>query len=629
MAKTWGEFILESHKSKINLNSATPKLCNSCHKHNKCSYYNYDKTSLNGDKNPSTSDLSRGLQKLEEDVIPIAKSDLVQSLLELSEISSINNPKKEGCKRVKFSYLLQILEKLLSFLNNFNVNYLPSFLIVVYSINSRVFTLDCHSQHEVDSTSAEALPLDFPSSLNNYDFLTVSLATDISIRPQSNRDLILNLKLNLTLPVDLVTATIPGLVMLASIHITDHISVKFLQISNFTKSTINLSKGQLLCSLYFWHKKRIILILNKEVFNPQHVPNPSDDLPTSPFILSTLIIKSLNEGGFFPFADEDIYQNGRKMVEIHNLSQKMGQTKNKSDFLDLDSDPENLTRLVDPENTREGIYSSENGNEEENSFNRDEYISLPARKWELKNNSLANSTLQLALVTNHINSSHMLNLQKLELPQIFMDLKANKRSRYCIRDKLLFYNHYLPSHLETSGKPSTKECKLVLPSSVAIGILNYSHSSLNLHSVRNGLTVFLETKFKIHNFPSLVKQAKKGCGICNLFKGRKSNSMIGYSKHQKPCQPGEEYQIDLCFFPQFKNGKLTNQYPVLMCDVATNYLICRPLLNYTQATLVNKIQEVFQAIPPPKRIVSDSGPEFGNFFPNVYQTLEFSMLKAF
>ena len=135
---------------------------------------------------------------------------------------------------------------------------------------------------------------------------------------------------------------------------------------------------------------------------------------------------------------------------------------------------------------------------------------------------------------------------------------------------------------------------------------------------------------KIHNFPSLVNQAKKGCGICNLFKGRKSNTMIGYSKHQKPCQPGEEYQIDLCFFPQFKNGKLTNQHPVmLMCDVATNYLICRPLLNHTQATLVNKIQEVFQAIPPPKRIVSDSGPEFGNFFPNVYQTLEFSMLKAF
>ena len=84
----------------------------------------------------------------------------------------------------------------------------------------------------------------------------------------------------------------------------------------------------------------------------------------------------------------------------------------------------------------------------------------------------------------------MLNLHKLEFPQIFMDLKANKRSRYCIKDKLLFYNTYLPFHSETTKKPSTKECKLVLPSSVALALLNYSHASLNLHSERNGLTVF-------------------------------------------------------------------------------------------------------------------------------------------
>ena len=180
---------------------------------------------------------------------------------------------------------------------------------------------------------------------------------------------------------------------------------------------------------------------------------------------------------FFPFENEDNSQNGQKMVEIHTLSQKMGQTDNKSDFLDLDSDPNASTRLVDPVNAREGIYSSENSDEEENIFNRDEYISLPARKWEIRNHALANSTLQLALVKNHLNSSHMLNLQKLEFPQIFMDLKANKRSRYCIKDKLLFYNSYQPS-----TKPSTKECKLVLPSSVALALLNYSHASLNLHS---------------------------------------------------------------------------------------------------------------------------------------------------
>ena len=105
--------------------------------------------------------------------------------------------------------------------------------------------------------------------------------------------------------------------------------------------------------------------------------------------------------------------------------------------------------------------------------------------------------------------------------------------------------------------------------------------------------------------------------------------MIGYSKHQHPCQPGEEYQIDICFFPQFKNNKLTNQHPVmLLCDVASNYLICRPLINHTQATLISKIQEIFQTVPPAKRLISDSGPEFGNSFSQCLSDLGIQHVKG-
>ena len=32
LEKTWGEFILQPHKSKVSLNSTTPKLCGSCHR---------------------------------------------------------------------------------------------------------------------------------------------------------------------------------------------------------------------------------------------------------------------------------------------------------------------------------------------------------------------------------------------------------------------------------------------------------------------------------------------------------------------------------------------------------------------------------------------------------------------
>ena len=99
--------------------------------------------------------------------------------------------------------------------------------------------------------------------------------------------------------------------------------------SNFTKSPIRLMKGKLLCSIHFWQKRKLILINNKEVFVSKHLPNQTDENPTSPFILSTLIMKSLNEGRSFPFDGEDIFQNGQKTVGVHNLSQKMDQTPNK------------------------------------------------------------------------------------------------------------------------------------------------------------------------------------------------------------------------------------------------------------------------------------------------------------
>ena len=67
---------------------------------------------------------------------------------------------------------------------------------------------------------------------------------------------------------------------------------------------------------------------------------------------------------------------------------------------------------------------------------------------------------------------------------------------------------------------------------------------------------------------------------------------------------------------------------MLLCDVASNHLICRPLINHTQATLINKIQEIFQTIPPAKRLVLDSGPEFGNSFSQCLSDLGIQHVKG-
>ena len=154
--------------------------------------------------------------------------------------------------------------------------------------------------------------------------------------------------------------------------------------SNFTKSPIRLMKGKVLCSIHFWQKRKLILINNKEIFVSKHLPNQTNENPNSPFILSTLIMRSLNEGGNFPFDRADIFQDGKRTVGVHNLSQKIDLDPNNSSFLEIDPDPANSSRLEDTETARGGVYSSENENEEENNFNRDEYFSLPARKWEVK-----------------------------------------------------------------------------------------------------------------------------------------------------------------------------------------------------------------------------------------------------
>ena len=142
----------------MSLNSTTQKLCGSCQRNKKCSYYDID-------GKDSTSNLGWGLKKLEEDVVNIARSSLVSSLLEDSELAYVTNPNLQACNKMKLSNLLKIMNKILIFLQKFNITYLPKLLIVLYSINERIFSMEsCSYSHLAgpDSTDNDPQPLFIP-----------------------------------------------------------------------------------------------------------------------------------------------------------------------------------------------------------------------------------------------------------------------------------------------------------------------------------------------------------------------------------------------------------------------------------------------------------------------------------
>ena len=146
-------------------------------------------------------------------------------------------------------------------------------------------------------------------------------------------------------------------------------------------------------------------------------------------------------------------------------------------------------------------------------------------------------------------------------------------------------------------------------------MLSYMHHALNQHSRSNGITTFLKSKFSIQGFEHLVDKAMHACSVCAFFMPRKGNKLIGAIKHKFPSTPGQEYQIDLCYFPCIKNGVVTNSYPILvLVDISSIYVIVKPLSNATVQTVNRKMTDIFTTIPIPQIVFTDSGPEFSRGF---------------
>jgi transposase InsO family protein len=113
------------------------------------------------------------------------------------------------------------------------------------------------------------------------------------------------------------------------------------------------------------------------------------------------------------------------------------------------------------------------------------------------------------------------------------------------------------------------------------------------------------------NWPNILKDALeivKQCAICQKF----VISKRGYNP-LKPLYcytPGWHYQMDLC--GPFPCTSSNNTYILVLLDVATRFLVLRPINDKAAKTVARELISIFSLIGYPRILNSDRGTEFKN-----------------
>ena len=158
--------------------------------------------------------------------------------------------------------------------------------------------------------------LDDDPSNPGFDTLQVTVTETITIGPQSNRDMFLQLIMNTASPFDIIFAQITGLVITADVQVREKTHIPFLCISNFSTNDITLIKGQTLLELGFWHKKMLALLhQEKFLLGQEGIETEVLTTASTPYILSSYVLDTLAKA-------EDLNDND----EIMNFNQGPTQT---------------------------------------------------------------------------------------------------------------------------------------------------------------------------------------------------------------------------------------------------------------------------------------------------------------
>ena len=113
------------------------------------------------------------------------------------------------------------------------------------------------------------------------------------------------------------------------------------------------------------------------------------------------------------------------------------------------------------------------------------------------------------------------------------------------------------------------------------------------------------------NWPYIIKDALeivKQCTICHKFTIAKK----GYNP-LKPLYcytPGYHHQVDLC--GPFPVTSSNNTYILLLLDIATRFVVLRPISDKSAKTVAKELVSIFSLIGYPRILNSDRGAEWKN-----------------
>jgi hypothetical protein len=100
----------------------------------------------------------------------------------------------------------------------------------------------------------------------------------------------------------------------------------------------------------------------------------------------------------------------------------------------------------------------------------------------------------------------------------------------------------------------------------------------------------------------------QSCNSCLSFNIRKQ----GFHPTQSlsASDPGDHVAMDLAVdLPRSRNG---NVHILIMVDVASRFVVAKPLPDKTEHTVARAVLEIFTTFGPPKAMQSDRGKEFVN-----------------
>ena len=141
---------------------------------------------------------------------------------------------------------------------------------------------------------------------------------------------------------------------------------------------------------------------------------------------------------------------------------------------------------------------------------------------------------------------------------------------------------------------STEANKLVLPTYIAIQILNNLHHDKQFHISAPQMMACFSSTYYTHELKEICLSISNQCGACtlnnNLYK-KKTTGDERSIRHE--LTPGSHYSMDALYLNRTTNG---NTYCYILVDMLTGYTILLPTHSLNTSTASTAVRNIFSVL---------------------------------